>query len=224
MHSYKTDHPNQVHQLNFSISQNYYLLKSGEIKYQAKKFDVNWKNYEKTGKSHLVNFLIRDHFSNCFYAEIHSISEIPDMKDFLYNAWCQKEYFEFCGIPKSLILGRHIIETFPKLINFRNNTGLNIELATNGFATGIRSVRDWEHNISYYTHYKNYKMLKIFQENTEIICKDLNLRESGKTEANLNKWLNNEPRGILMNDKSEFDKFYGLTTYESKQAYQVKLI
>ncbi len=34
---YKSDHPNQVHQLNMSISQNYYLLKNGEIKYQLKK-------------------------------------------------------------------------------------------------------------------------------------------------------------------------------------------
>ena len=34
---YKSDYPNQVHQLNMSISQNYYLLKNGEIKYQLKK-------------------------------------------------------------------------------------------------------------------------------------------------------------------------------------------
>lgn len=43
---YKSDYPNQVHQLNMSISQNYYLLKNGEIKYQLKKFDINWNNYE----------------------------------------------------------------------------------------------------------------------------------------------------------------------------------
>lgn len=70
---YKSDYPNQVHQLNMSISQNYYLLKNGEIKYQLKKFDINWNNYERTGKRHIVNFLIRDHFSNCFYAEIYPI-------------------------------------------------------------------------------------------------------------------------------------------------------
>jgi len=148
-HSYKSDYPNQVHQLNFSISQNYYLLKNDEIKYQSKKFDVNWKNYEKTGKRHLINILIRDHFSNCFYAEIFPIDEVPYINEFLFNAWKEKEGFEFCGIPKNLILGRHIVEKFPDILNFSKNIGQNIELAKNGFATGIRSVRDWENNIKW---------------------------------------------------------------------------
>lgn len=206
--SYKSDYPNQVHQLNFSISQNHYLLKNGKIKYQAKKFDINWKNYEKTGKTHLVNFLIRDHFSNCFYAEIHIINKIPDIREFLYNAWREKENFEFCGIPKVLIIGRHIIEQFPKINNFAINTSLNIELAENGFATGIRSVKDWENNIKYYSDFENFKTFKYFQENIEIICRDLNLRNSGKTESNLKKWAINNPTGVLINDKIQFDNLF----------------
>jgi len=207
-HSYKSDYPNQVHQLNFSISQNYYLLKNDEIKYQSKKFDVNWKNYEKTGKRHLINILIRDHFSNCFYAEIFPIDEVPNIKEFLFNAWKEKEGFEFCGISKNLILGRHIVEKFPDTLNFSKNIGQNIELAQNGFATGIRSVRDWENNIKYFTYFEHNKKIKDFQLNIEKICRELNLRDSGKTEANLLKWKNNEPKGILINDKLEFDKLF----------------
>lgn len=207
-HTYKSDYPNQVHQLNFSISQNYHILKNGDIKYQVKKFDVNWTNYSKSGKRHLVNYLIRDHFSGCFYAEVHPIDEVPHISEFLFNAWRQKEGFEFCGIPKSLILGRHIIEKFPEIENLQKNVRLNIELAQNGFATGIRSMRDWENGIKYYSIFQNYKTIKGFQSNIEIICRDLSLRESGKTEPNLLKWFNNNPKVVLINDRIEFENCF----------------
>lgn len=205
---YVSDYPNQVHQLNFSISQNYHILKNGDIKFQAKKFDVNWKNYNKTGKRHIVNFLIRDHFSNCFYAEIFPVDKNLSIIDFLYNAWRKKENFEFCGIPNTLILGRHVVERFPDIYNLEANIGLNIELATNGFATGIRSLKDWENNIAYYSNYHNYKNISGFQNNIEIICRDLNLRNNGKSEPNLIKWANNKPKGILINELIEFSKLF----------------
>ncbi|MDD2437186.1 MAG: hypothetical protein PHC42_00810 [Bacilli bacterium] len=205
---YISDYPNQVHQLNFSILQNYHILKNGDLKYQAKKFDVNWKNYEKTGKRHIVNFLIRDHFSGCFYAEIFPIDEAPTIVNFLYNAWREKTNFEFCGIPKTLILGRHVVERFPMIYNLESNAGVNIELATNGFATGIRSLKDWENNIAYYSYYENYKNISGFQADIEIICRDLNLRNSGKSEPNLLKWANNQPKGKLVNDQVEFEKLF----------------
>lgn len=80
-HTYKSDYPNQVHQLNYSISQNYHLLKMERLNIKQK-FDINLSNYTKTGKRHLYSFLIRDHFSNCFYAELHPIDEAHNIKDF----------------------------------------------------------------------------------------------------------------------------------------------
>jgi hypothetical protein len=85
-HTYKTDVPNKVHQLNLSISQNYYLINNGEIQFQQKKIDINWKNYNKSSKRHLVNFLIRDQYSSCFYAETHPIGKIePNLKKWAEN-------------------------------------------------------------------------------------------------------------------------------------------
>lgn len=204
--SYKSDYPNQVHQLNFSISQNYHLLKNCEIKYQVKKFDVNGKNYQKSGKTHLVNFLIRDHFSNCFYAELHPIDNHPSIFNFLFNAWRDKQYFEFCGIPRNIILGRHIVEKFPALYNLSKSAGVNIELADNGFATGIRSLRDWESHIRYYSI--QFGNIQAFQNNSESICRDINVHDSGKTEPNLLKWINNEPKERVINDKEMFDSLF----------------
>lgn len=207
-YKYRSDYPNQVHQLNMSISQNHYLLKNGEIKYQLKKFDVNWSNYTKTGKRHLVNFLIRDHFSNCFYAEIFPIDEIPHIKMFLFNAWREKEHFPFCGIPRCLILGRHIMERYPDIRNLAHSANVDIQLANNGFATGIRSMRDWESNMRFFASYSNLKHIAGFKEYEECICRDINLRNSGKTEPNLLKWQNNEPRGLVINDNAEFEKLF----------------
>lgn len=205
---YRSDYPNHVHQLNMSISQNHYLLKNGEIKYHIKNFDVHWTNYWKSGKRHLVNFLIRDHFSNCFYAEMFPIDEMPDMKNFLFNAWREKENYPFCGMPKCLILGRHIIDRCPEILNLAYTANMDIQLANNGFATGIRSMRDWESNMRFFASYTNLRKIDGFQELSEFICRDINSRDSGKTEPNLSKWINNDPRGQVINDFTEFEKLF----------------
>ena len=38
--SYQTNYPNEVHQLNVSLSKHLYVLKNGEIKNQKKPFDL----------------------------------------------------------------------------------------------------------------------------------------------------------------------------------------
>lgn len=211
MNSYQSAFPNQVHQLNISISKNHYLLKNDEIKYQSKKFDINWNNYEKTGKRHLVNYLIRDHFSNCFYAEIHPIDEMPDLKDFLYNAWKTKKLFEFRGVPNYLFLSQIILERYPNIKTFSKNVVVfDIELVKNGFASGIRSVRDWENCMKYYLLFNNYNTISDFKNNNEYFCREFNLRmNSKKSESNLEKWAKNKPKGVLIDDKNQFDKYFG---------------
>ena len=113
MLSYKSDFPNQVHQLNVSISQNYYLLKDETIKWQEKKFDINWKNFTKSSKRHLVTYIIRDHYSSCFFAELHPIDKLPEIEEFLFNAWSIKEDYEFRGIGHSNIIPQSTIDQFP---------------------------------------------------------------------------------------------------------------
>lgn len=163
MNSYQSDYPNQVHQLSFYISKNYYILKNGEIKYQQKKFDVNWKNYSKTNKRHIVNFVIRDHFSNCFYAETFPIDQVPHIKEFLFNAWREKKHFRFCGIPDYLICSKQVLDAFTELSkNLSKNTELILQPADQGFSTGVRATRDWEENYKYCS-YENLQTIEGFQ-------------------------------------------------------------
>lgn len=207
MNFYKSDYPNQVQQLNVSISQNYCLLKDGTIKYQMKKFDINWNNYSKTGKTHLVNFVIRDHFSGCFYGEIHPIFEIPKLSDFLYNAWKQKANFLFCGIPKTLMIPKITLERFPEIITFDERfDGINLQLPSSGFESGIRSVRDWENAFRYCFYlYKDFSEL---QSKTEEICHVINSRDTRGFGSNLSKWANNKPYIMLPNTKEVFEKYF----------------
>ena len=58
--------------------------------------------------------------------------------------------------------------------------------------------------------FENYKTINGFRENIETICRDLNIRNNGKTEPNLTKWIDNEPQGKLINDKEEFDDLFKL--------------
>lgn len=209
MLSYKSDYPNQVHQMNVSISKHYHVLKDGRIKYQDKKFDINWKNYSKTNKNHLVTFLIRDHFSNCFYAELHRIDSMPSIKEFLYSSWRKKERYEFCGIPKTLIVNQMILKTCPEIQLLPERIqSFHLQMADNGFATGIRSVRDWEDCIRYNLCFDNYKKLSDFQEHNEFMCRHYNLRESGKTEPNLKKWATNISKVRVINDYDKFNNLF----------------
>lgn len=65
-HSIVTEYSNQLHQLLVSVSQHLYFGRDGYVKYQKKALDVNIKNCYKSGKEHLVYYILRDHFSGTF--------------------------------------------------------------------------------------------------------------------------------------------------------------
>lgn len=202
---YKSDYPNQVHQMNISISQHYYLLKDGTIKWQEKKLDVNWKNYAKTNKRHLVTYIIRDHYSSCFYAELHPIDEMPEIEDFLFNAWTTKDNFAFNGIGKTVMIPQSTLDQFPKANNFfKNVTNVHLQIPTSGFSSAVRSIREWEQKIKFVPYYiKDVDKIKDFQNKIELINEVIN-NQYGREDSNLNKWLNNNPRIISPGDKSTF--------------------
>src|SRR5665647_1102704 len=150
---YKSDFPNQVHQLNVSLSKHYLVLNDGSIKWQAKELDINWDNYTKTGKKHLVTYIIRDHFSNCFYAELHSVDKMPLIQEFLFNAWTQKDNYEFHGMPTCLIVPKTTQEHFTSIQTFfsKFNGKLNMQNPTSGFSSALVSIRQWERFIKYFS-------------------------------------------------------------------------
>lgn len=93
---------NESHQLLVSVSKHLYVLKSGAVTYQKKAMDVNLKNYARTGREHIIHYIVRDEASGMMYAELHSGNSPAPVMDFLCRAWREKYNFYFEGVPESL--------------------------------------------------------------------------------------------------------------------------
>ena len=210
MLSYKSDFPNQVHQLNVSISQHYFLLKDGTIKWQEKKLDINWRNYKKTNKRPLVTFIIRDHYSSCFYAEFHALEEMPDIEDFLFNAWSKKDDYDFWGVGHHIVVPQSTLDQFPKLHFFfkRAKDLIHLQLPTSGFSSAVCSIREWERQAKYVSYYfQDTDKLLGFQQKNNLINSHINDSRS-REDSNLKKWLLNKPRIISPNSKEVFYRYF----------------
>ncbi len=214
---YKSDFPNQVHQLNVSLSKHYYLLNDNSIKWQANEFDINWMTYTKTSKKHLVTYILRDHFSNCFYAELHSVDKMPLIHEFLFNAWTQKQNYPFFGAPTCLIVPNSTQLQFPSLqIFFTKVNQMDLQTPTSGFSSAVVSIRAWERFVKYFTDfYNDCKTLSQFQNNIQLINNKTNTFGSSKRkDNNLQKWIDNSPHIIdIANDKKKFITFLYKATY-----------
>lgn len=204
---YMSEFRNQVHQLNVCLSKHYFLLKDGSIKWQSKAFDIDWRNYKGTGRRHLVTFIVRDHYSNCFYAELHSVESMPTISQFLFNAWSHKDHFPFSGVPSCLIVPSNTQSQFPSILKFLSTgVGPSLQTPTSGFSSAVVSIRKWERFIKFLTwQSEDIKTLAQFQENIQLINYRINAFGSSKTAGNsLQKWMDNTPKLVPIADKNLF--------------------
>ncbi|MDT4956135.1 MAG: hypothetical protein QOJ02_4273 [Acidobacteriota bacterium] len=141
---YKSDYPNQVHQLVVSVSRHLHITRSGYVRYQKKELDVNLQNVSKSDKEHIVHYLIRDHFSGLFYGEICSSSNLMQVEAFLLRAWSRKDEYIFCGIPGYLSIPKTVSIIFPSVHDFIRELGIETVEVTSGFQGGVRDIRTWE--------------------------------------------------------------------------------
>lgn len=149
MNSYQSNYSNEVHQLVVSVSKHYFLTKNGIMKYQKKPFDVRIENIHSSQKTHVVHYVIRDHFSGLFYAELcDSISLIP-IHDFLYRAWQKKSFHSMVGIPVFLTIPKNAQSLYPNLVQFVEKLGITYIKVTSGFQGGVRDIRTWENELKW---------------------------------------------------------------------------
>ncbi|MBF0185839.1 MAG: hypothetical protein HQM06_15830 [Magnetococcales bacterium] len=145
--SYTTEYPNQVHQVVVSVSRHFFIKKDGGLAYQKKPIETSPTKVGMLTRRHVVHYLVRDHFSGAFYAEIHPIDDMSDIAEFLYRAWSRKEVHPFCGIPDFITIAASVIERFPRVQQLIHAYGIEFVKATSGFQSGIRDLRTWEENI-----------------------------------------------------------------------------
>lgn len=147
MNRYKSDYPNQVHQLVITVSKHFYVKKDGMLGWQKKAFDVSLNNQAKSNRNHLVHCLIRDHFSGAFYCEVANTQFMPDAVAFLHRAWSLKDHHPFCGIPQAITIPKTVLEKFPNVPSLTDSLGIHTIKVTSGFQSGVRDIRTWEEYI-----------------------------------------------------------------------------
>jgi len=141
---YVTDYPNHVHQLTVSASKHYYVTKNGRLKYQHKPMEIRLENVTQSERTHLVHYLLRDHYSGLFFSEVVASNRLVPIEQFLSRAWSKKSDYVFCGIPVLLTVPKTVEAVFPTIKESVAKLGVQFAEVTSGFQGGVRDIRTVE--------------------------------------------------------------------------------
>lgn len=101
--SWEASAPNNLHQLDSTVAQQFYLDDDGAIKFESAR-DHN-KNKPGNKKPRLTLLSLVDDYSRCIYARFMLNNNLLSWMNFLNFAWQRKPDeagFPFCGLPKIL--------------------------------------------------------------------------------------------------------------------------
>ena len=97
LNHYRSPYPNYIHQLFITPSKHLYVLKDKRLKWQSKALEVKLDGIEDVEREHLVHYVLADHTSAAFYAEVGTSKTLVNPADFLTRAWSQKPDFFFAN-------------------------------------------------------------------------------------------------------------------------------
>ncbi len=146
--SYRTPHPNYLHLLFVTPSKHLHVLKDGRIKWQDKPMEVKLREISSSDREHLVYFLLADHCSSAFYAEVHSCRRLPAANDFLLRAWRKKEDHFFHGLPFVTLVPKTVEQMEPDIRPFIESHGVTPAEAESGFKAGVHQIRTFENSFA----------------------------------------------------------------------------
>lgn len=171
---------NDTHQLLVSISKHLYVLKSGDVTHQKKAMEVNLKNYHRTGREHIIHYIIRDKATRMMYVELHSVNSPSLVMDFLCRAWKSKYNFYFEGMPRFLSVPETIYSE--ELGSTLRQLGITPTKPESGFRAGVRSVRLWEEALTWFAlHYPGIRNFAELRHYTEYLADELNTDDQSRT-------------------------------------------
>ena len=142
--TYRTPHPNYAHLLFVTPSKHLHVLKDGRLKWQDKPMEVKLREISSSDREHVVYFLLADHCSSAFYAEVHSCRRLPSAKDFLARAWRKKEDHFFHGLPIMAVVPKTVEQMDPDIRVFVESHGVKPAEAESGFKAGVHQIRNFE--------------------------------------------------------------------------------
>lgn len=186
---YRTDYANEVHQLVVSVSRHLWIGKDGAIRYQKKPFEISLAKLGSSTRRHVVHYLVRDHYSGAFFAEIATSPDLPDVRKFLLRAWCRKDQLSFCGMPEYLTVPKTVDVQFPNLLTWLDELGVEKLEATSGFQAGVRDLKTWEDDLRSRLYWYPPNDLDRLPALAESMCYDLTERELF-SRPHVSRWRN----------------------------------
>lgn len=145
---YSSPHPNYIHQLFVTPSKHLYVLKDRRLKWQDKAMEVQLDKVEEADKEHVVHYIVADHTSSAFYAELRASKTLITPIEFLTRAWAKKPDFFFHGVPEQLIVPTGISNKYPEINDWLKQLQVGLVPPPSGFYAGIHQVRNWEKDVA----------------------------------------------------------------------------
>lgn len=201
---YKTDESNEVHQLVVAVSRHCYVTAGGKFQRQKKVFEVRLDKPESFTKRHIVHYLLRDHFSGLFYAEITDTTNMFAVSEFLYRAWSKKEAHPLYGIPFGLTVPSTVRALWPDLVARLNEATIQPIDVTSGFQGGIRDLRTWENELHWFSYESGYPPdYDEVRRRAPEICADYNGSEY-RSGLKAKRWNENLPEEMYVPASKDF--------------------
>lgn len=206
---YRSDYPNHVHQLLISLSKHYYIRKTGDLKYRKKSFDFTLKNVSKSDRIHVVYYLLRDHFSGLYYAEMYPHDGMINLGEFLFRAWLPKRGQLFYGYPKMLMVPQLVVDLFPGILDLLNDLKIRALKPKSGFSSGTVDIKNFEGEIHFYGFVEKVTKFSSLQENSFLMClhaadKKIDREKINKQE----KWLSKKVEYDYPHDLNSFKNYF----------------
>jgi hypothetical protein len=201
---YHTNQSNDVHQLVVAVSRHSYVTVQGKFQRQKRAFEVRLDKPESFTKRHIVHYLLRDHFSGVFYAELVDTTSIFPVHEFLYRAWSRKDVHPLYGIPFGLAVPATVRAVWPHLVARLKDATIETIDVTSGFQGGIRDLRTWEDELHFGVYQSGYppNYEEVLRRAPEA-CANFNLSEyRGRPKART--WTDNLPEQTYVPSSKEF--------------------
>ncbi len=153
---YRSPYPNYIHQLFITPSKHLYALKDRRLKWQDKAMEVKLDKIEEADKEHAVHYIVADHTSAAFYAELRTSKTLMTPSEFLTRAWKEKPDFFFHGIPEYMIVPTAVSNKYPEIVGWLEQLDVGLVPPSSGFQAGIHQVRNWEKDVANSISFHSY--------------------------------------------------------------------
>jgi hypothetical protein len=156
LNRYSSPYPNYIHQLFITPSKHLYVLKDKRLKWQTKAMEVKLDGLEESEREHVVHYILADHTSAAFYAELATSKTLMNPTEFLTRAWSHKPEFFFHGVPENLIVPTAVTGKYQKVEDWLKQLNVRIVPPPSGFYAGIHQVRNWEKDVASAISFHDY--------------------------------------------------------------------